>query len=392
MNADFIPSVNYRYNTVLSAKQSELKQEQDQVKNIIDYANEIKDPFEMNQFNIVDSLVLSQLAYLHFDGAVPDLSDTSSPVSIQEVADIQDSNALYQDVRDSRSNRKLLFAFANSPRFRDTKLGFYVNQIDNQAEKQFSAVTFFLSDNTAYIAYRGTDSTFIGWKEDFNMAFTSPVPSQEEGVAYLDAVANRISCKLKIGGHSKGGNIAVYSSIKCSRTVQERIIQVFSHDGPGFKDEIFQSDGYLILKERIQNTLPQSSIIGMLLQHQDKYSVVKSNRVWLMQHDPFSWLISGNDFEYIPSITKSALYMNGTLNQWVNSLDNQKRELFVNTLYDVIKATNATTFYDLTGDWQKRALAALGAMREIDEETRKFMFQTIRLLFVLAVRNIRETR
>ena len=362
------------------------------MKNIIDYAKEIEDTFENRQFNTVDSLVLSQLAYLNFDGVVPGLSNILSPMSVQEVAAIEESNTLYQDVRDSKSNRQLLFAFANSPRFCNTKLAFYVNQIDNKAEKQFSAVTYLLSDNSAYIAYRGTDSTFIGWKEDFNMAFTSPVPSQEEGTAYLNAVADRISRPLKIGGHSKGGNIAVYSSIKCRRTVQDRITQVYSHDGPGFRDEIFLSNGYLILKDRIQNTLPQSSIIGMLLLHQDKYSVVKSNRVWLMQHDPFSWLVSVDDFEYIPSITRSALYMNETLNQWVNSLDNSKRELFVNTLYDVIKATNATTFYDLTGDWQKRALAVLGAMKEIDDETRKFMLQTIRLLFVLAVKNIRGTR
>ncbi|MPM76433.1 hypothetical protein SDC9_123431 [bioreactor metagenome] len=138
--------------------------------------------------------------------------------------------------------------------------------------------------------------------------------------------------------------------------------------------------------------MPQSSMIGMLLQNQENYSVVKSNRIWLMQHDSFSWLIAGDDLQYIPSITKSAVYMNETLNQWINSLDDQKRELFVNTLFDVIKATNATTFHDLSADWQKRAVDALGAIRGIDDETRKFVYQTIRSLFALAIKNIRETR
>ena len=362
------------------------------MKNIINYAKEAEDTFKNRQFNAVDSLILSQLAYLDYDGVVPGLSDIASPVSVQEVAAIENPETLYQDVRDRKSNRQLLFAFANSPRFRNTKLAFYVNQIDNTAEKQFSAVTYLLGDDSAYVAYRGTDSTFVGWKEDFNMAFTSPVPSQEEGVAYLNAVADRISCKLKIGGHSKGGNIAAYSSIKCRLSVQDRITHTFDHDGPGFRDEVFQSDGYLILKDRIHKTMPQSSVIGMLLQNQDKYSVVKSNRIWLMQHDPFLWLIDGVDFEYISSITKSALYMNETLNQWINSLDDQKRELFVDTLYNVIKATNAATFYDLTEDWQKRAYAVLGAMKEIDDETRRFLIQTIRSLFILAVKNIREAR
>lgn len=362
------------------------------MKNMVDYVLEAKHSFESGEFNAVDSLVLSQLAYLKFDGIVPGLSDIASPVPVRKVAAAENPDALFHDVRESKSNRRLFSAFVNSPRFRNTKLAFFVNQSDDKAEKQFSAVTYLLSDHSAYIAYRGTDSTFVGWKEDFNMAFTSPVPSQEEGVAYLNAVADKITGPLKTGGHSKGGNIAVYSAVKCRRSIQDRITDVFSHDGPGFRDPFFLSDGYFIMKGRINKTLPQSSIIGMLLQNQENYSVVKSNRVWIMQHDPFSWGIDGGDFQYVQAVKRSALYMNETLNQWVNTLDDQKRELFVNTLYDVIKATNAATFYDLTGDWQKRAAAALGAMKEIDDETKKFLFQTIRSLFVLAVKNIRETR
>lgn len=362
------------------------------MKNIIDYTKEIKDTFENKQFNAADSLLLSQLAYLHFDGIVSGLSDISSPVPIQEFAVLKNPNTLCHNVRDSKRNRQLLFAFANSPRFCNTKLAFYVNQIDNKAEKQFSAITYLLDDDSAYIAYRGTDATFIGWKEDFNMAFTSPVPSQKEGTAYLNAVADRIPCKLKIGGHSKGGNIAVYSSLKCRRTVQDRITHIFNHDGPGFKSEFFENDSYIRLKNRIHKTMPQSSIIGMLLQNQEEYSVVKSNRVWLMQHDPFSWLIEDDDFQYIPSVTKSALYMNETLNQWVNSLDDQKRELFVNTLFQIIQATNATTFYDLTEDWQKRAIAVLDAIKGIDGETKVFIFETIKALFSLALKNIWDIR
>ena len=359
------------------------------MKNMVKYVQEMEETFENRPFNSVDSLVLSQLAYLNFDGIVPDLTEAASPVPIQEVAAVENPDVLFQDVRDRKSNRQLLAAFVDNPRFRETKLSFYVNQLDIKVEKQFSAVTYLLSDGSAYIAYRGTDSTFVGWKEDFNMAFISPVPSQEEGVAYLNAVAERIPNNLKIGGHSKGGNIAVYSAIYCSQIAQGRIVQIFSHDGPGFRDEVFHSDGYGIVKDRICKTLPQSAMIGILLQYQEKYSVVKSNHIWFMQHDPFSWLVDGDDFQYVSSVTKSALYMNEILNQWVSSLDDQKRELFVDTLYSVVKATNATTFYDLTGNWQKRAVTSLAAIRDIDDETRKFVFQTIRSLFVLAAKNIR---
>jgi hypothetical protein len=362
------------------------------MKNIINYAIEEKKLFINMEFGGVDSLILSKLAYLNFDGFVSGLSDAATPVSIEEIADMDHTDALFHNTWDSKTNRRLFFALADSSRFRDMKVIFYVNKTDPGTEKQFSAVTFLLDDGSAYVAYRGTDSTFVGWKEDFNMAFISPVPSQEEGVAYLNAVADRISCPLKIGGHSKGGNIAVYSSIKCCPSVQERITQIFSHDGPGFRDEVFLSNEYGVIKDRIHKTLPQSSIIGMLLQNQENYSVVKSNRIWFMQHDPFSWLVDGPDFQYAQSVKKSAIYMNGTLNQWVNSFDDEKRERFVNTLFQIIQATNATTFYDLTGDWPQKAVAVLDAIKGIDDETRRFVFQTIRALFVLAVKNIREIR
>ncbi len=362
------------------------------MKNIINYAIEKNEPFINGAFNGVDSLILSKLAYLNFDGFASGPSDAATPVSIKEIADMDHTDALFHNTWDSKNNRRLFFALADSSRFRDMKVIFYVNKTDPETEKQFSAVTFLLDDGSAYIAYRGTDSSFVGWKEDFNMAFISPVPSQEEGVAYLNAVADKISGELKVGGHSKGGNIAVYSSIKCRPSVQERITQIFSHDGPGFRDEVFLSNEYGVIQDRIHKTLPQSSIIGMLLQQQENYSVVKSNRIWLMQHDPFSWLVDGDDFRYIPSITKSALYMNETLHQWVNSFDDQKRELFVNTLFQIIQATNATTFYDLTGDWPQKAVAVLDAIKDIDAETKAFVFQTIRALFILAVKNIREIK
>jgi len=226
------------------------------MKNIISYVMDEDYNFENKKFNAVDSLVLSQLAYLHFDGFVSGLSDTATPVSIRKIVNKENLDALFHDVRDSESNRRLLFALASSSRFRDIQVVFYVDKIDFETEKQFSAVTYMLDDGSAYVAYRGTDSTFVGWKEDFNMAFISPIPSQEEGVAYLNTVANRISCNLKVGGHSKGGNIAVYSSIKCCRSVQKRITHVFSHDGPGFSDEVFLSHDYLIIKDRINKTLP----------------------------------------------------------------------------------------------------------------------------------------
>ena len=144
------------------------------------------------------------------------------------------------------------------------------------------------------------------------------------------------------------------------------------------------------MKDRINKTLPQSSVIGMLLHNQENYSVVKSNRFWIMQHDPFSWLVDDSDFCYVQTVRNSAMFMNSTLNKWIGSLDNNKRELFVDTLYQVIRATGAITIYDLTGDRQKKAVAVLKAIKDIDDDTRIFVLKTIGSLFTFAAKNLRD--
>lgn len=361
-------------------------------KNIISYADAASDSFKEKKFNAIDSLVLSQFAYLNFDGFVPGLSAAAKPIKIGELADKGDLEGLFHHVSDSENNQRLFAALTASPRFRDVELTFYVNKIDFEKEKQFSAITYLLNDGTAYIAYRGTDTTLVGWKEDLNMTFTSPVPSQEEGVKYLNSVGELMSCEFKVGGHSKGGNIAIYSSIKCPKLLQNRITHVFSHDGPGFREEIFESQEYQNMKERIYIYLPQSALVGMLLQQQEDYVVVKSNRIWVAQHDPFSWVIKDGDFQYVETIKNSAKFFNETLNEWISSLGDEKRELFVDTLFQVVYAADAETVYDLTEDWYKKAIAVLGAIKGIDNETRKFVLQTINALFVIGIKNFRGNK
>lgn len=278
------------------------------MENIIEYAENNMNTFDAKEFNVVDSLVLSELSYIRFENIVPFLSDKKAPIKIGELLKAELYATMFQNLRDIESHRRLLYALAASPRFRNTYLNLYINIFDPVFEKQFSAVTYYLDDKTAYIAYRGTDSTFVGWKEDFNMAYISPIPSQEEGVKYLNAVAGKISKvnKLRVGGHSKGGNIAVYSAVKCRPSVQERIITVFNHDGPGFKDNLFVSSEFSRIKDRIHTTMPEAALIGMLLQHHEDYLVIKSSRHGIMQHDSFTWNVENDGFCYAQKISNGA--------------------------------------------------------------------------------------
>lgn len=354
--------------------------------NIINYVLDEKEPFSSKAFHAIDSLVFAQLAYLNFEGFVPDITEEAAPILLGQLVSKENEANLYLNTRDVIKNQRLLHAAAESPRFQNTYINYFVNEIDDSTEKQFSAVTFLMDDGVAYIAYRGTDATFVGWKEDFNMSFSITVPSQTESARYLDQVGKLLNGEFITGGHSKGGNLAVYATMKCHSDIQKRVKDIYSLDGPGFRKELFESEEYQRIKDRIHQLIPQTALVGMLLESYENYVVVKSRQLGIMQHDPFSWVVKNNDFVYLEQVDNISLYTNKVLDTWLASLSDEKRALFIDTLYNVIKSTGAKSFSDLTEDWWEKFPAALYTIRGLDEVTLRFVIQTIQSLIRISVR------
>ena len=194
--------------------------------------------FREYPFNEVDSLLLCQLAYLRFDGLIPQIPERKAWVRLFELAGHPEKERLFEDILFPEENRALFHAMLSGKRFSTMGMNCYVNVVEKERETQFSAVTYLLEDGMIYVAYRGTDVSFVGWKEDFNMAYIVPVPGQEMGVKYLNIVTRRFPGPFYVGGHSKGGNLAVYSSMYCLPKVRERIRKIYDMDGPGFRPEI----------------------------------------------------------------------------------------------------------------------------------------------------------
>ncbi len=355
--------------------------------NIVDYVKKQFNDLDNLPFNPVDSLVLSQFAYIRFDAVFKNKKeDQKLYVKDMLRADLFDK--LLKDVWAPKENNELLYAIAANPRFRELEMVHYVNKHDNQTEKQFSAVTYFLPDNIIYIAFRGTDSSIIGWKEDFNMSFAMPVPSQDEALAYLNMIAEKYEGKIMVGGHSKGGNLAIYASMFTSDQIKKRLIAIYSHDGPGFQREVFEGKEYQSIAQLIKKTIPQSSMIGMLLEYQDNHAIVKSKGFWFMQHDPFLWEVNETDFLYQTHLTNGAVYTNKTIHQWLRSSTAAERELFVDTLYEVIKSTNAQTLGDLGDNIIQDGKNILAAIKDVDDKTKSFIVQTLKDLAALSFKNL----
>lgn len=340
--------------------------------------------------NDVDSLVLCQFAYLKFDGLVPGINENRPSVTLRELDMNPYREGMFADERFAKDNRELFEEMLAGKRFGSMKLNCHINVIEKECETQFSAVTFILDDGTIYIAFRGTDETIVGWKEDFNMAFLSPVPGQVLSVKYLNMVTQRFHNVFYVGGHSKGGNFAVYSAMNCDHNVQERILRIYCMDGPGFRPEVLESCHYDIIADRVVKLLPHSSMVGMIFEWDTRYRVVESKRFGLAQHNPYNWKVKDGEFVVVDDIYERARLIDNTINEWIISLDEQRIKLFVDTLYQVISVSEAEDLISMSADWKRSMSGMLSGLKDIDQSTSRMLLETVKALFELAGIKVRE--
>lgn len=348
--------------------------------NIVNYIREYgKISFAEMPMNDVDSLILCQLAYLKFDGIVPGVEEYRPSVSLREIYEHADYEKLYADERYEKENRELFEAMLQSVRYCQIELNWYINLVEEKREVQFSAVTYILETGELYLAYRGTDETIIGWKEDFNMAFRHPVPGQEYSMRYANEVSGKLPWPITLGGHSKGGNLAVYAGMYCVPAVRRRIRRIYSMDGPGFHPKVLTADRYERIADKVVKYLPQSSIVGIIFEQNSNFQIIESRTFGPAQHNPYTWLVKGNAFvKCRDDIYERRRLMDETLNEWLLSLEEEQLRTFVDTLYQVISASQAENLIELTADGWKSISAMIGAFREVDAKTTEMIKEVLK--------------
>ena len=250
----------------------------------------------------------------------------------------------------------MMFEMAESVRFGNCVIRNYVNEIVTEAEQQFSAVEIVLDDGTSYISFRGTDDTIIGWKEDFNLS-TGVVPAQKRAVEYMQRISDKASGMLRVGGHSKGGNLAIYGSVMC-KSVHDKILEIYSNDGPGFSKEFQESPETAEMMPKIIRIIPEYSIIGTLLEHEKQPIIVASTSRGLLQHDGFSWEVQGPGLVRRDSLNKMALRFIEILHKWIDGMDMEQKRLLIEDLFATLQASG----YENLSEVQSGGLKSLAAM------------------------------
>ena len=339
---------------------------------LLDYLQWRNDvPLSVSPFNEVDNVIFSYLSYIDFRDLKEDWNG------------FFDLKELFQDFCEKHSLEEiqttgefteraplLLKEMMEGERFSATKAGYYAEDFDKDKVKQFAALVFLLPDGRNYISFRGTDKTITGWKEDFLMSCRTETAGAKEAVAYFNKIAPVLEGELILGGHSKGGNFAMYAAAFCEAEYKERIVHVYNNDGPGFREEVIQSPEFQELLPKIITIAPQSSIIGQLLSNPAKQHVIHSTAKGILQHDAMTWEAE-KDRLLSSELDELSHYAKTTLGSWLESMDDETRESLCTTAFSLIESTKSETFIEFSADLVKNTEIIWKEMGKLPEDKKK---------------------
>ena len=352
--------------------------------NLLDYLAWRGDlTLSQDPFNSIDALILSCLSYVNLQGIVPGLGE--GRITIEKASEkffsIHSEEELAQDKSFINFAPAMLRALAGTERFKDAELLNFADDTDISRQIQFSAVEIDTSDGAAYLSFRGTDDTIIGWKEDFNLSFMT-VPAENEAVLYTQKVMKDRKCKFRLGGHSKGGHLAIYASVAAPSELIDMIERIYSFDGPGFNHETMQTEPFKRIQPKIKKFIPETSIIGRLLENTTLPVVVKSTELGILQHDPMSWQIEGKNFEVCEATDKISDLFDETMTTWLGEMTFEDRKIFVDELFSVFEASGCEYLSMMTKVGIKGTRAMIVRMREIRNDSGAKVRTLVKMFFV----------
>ena len=355
------------------------------MKNMLDYIKEFGHvSFEERAFSEIDALVLTELEYLPLEKVVPSDENGENFVTVKEIAEYMQEHK--QELFDenpmmiTQERHEVSQVIADAPRFQSLKFFGVVSVWDKDTTKQFAAVTVEVEPSVRLVVFRGTDETLIGWKEDFLMTYSPLVAAQTDAKEYLAKQASLWGGDLMISGHSKGGNLAIYAAATQEEDVQLRIVDIFCFDSPGLYRSVLETKGYQNIVPLAMRYIPQDSLVGLMLESEVPYVIVKSNATGAMQHSAMTWEIEDGQFIKMEKLTKNSQLNDQTFKKWTESVSDEELELFWNVFFELLFSVGIDTVNDLYGQFMHYVQEFLKAAGDMDEEKRELLTRIALLL------------
>ena len=327
-------------------------------------------------FNEVDNLIFSLLMYIDFNGIIPVVGDGT--ITLGEASrfywDKYSKRDTDMNILPAKKAAYVLKLLQDCRRFRQVKV--YNYRYITGEEEQFGAACFRVG-KMLYVAFEGTDGLLSGWKEDFKLAYIFPTASQQYAIDYLNEVVKFSDRQVYVGGHSKGGNLAVVASVFCKNKVKRRIKAVFNNDGPGLRKTEFLSSQYQKMKYKIHTFIPEHSVVGLLLSHPKDYTVVSSVSKGILEHEASSWCCFGGHF-VTTELSRSSQKFDDIINRHIENYDYQKMEKFTHVIFDVFRKAQIDDLREIKTSTLSSFARIISSTKDIDPEVRAMLFELIK--------------
>lgn len=333
--------------------------------------------FQEVPFNEVDNAIFASLSYLDLNGIVS--PNRFSPMKIRTVGELffQRYSKKKREILAVRNTIKLFREMKDTRRYGDLLLYHYV--YEEGEEEQFSALTIEIHSKLVYVSFEGTDHLVSGWKEDFMFSYMFPTKAQRKAIDYVNKRFLFRRKQIILGGHSKGGNLAMIAGMYANFLVRDKIIMIYNNDGPGLLKEQFESQYYKNIEQKLIHIVPTYSVVGLILHHSKNYLSVRTNRKGLWSHDMMTWVVQSDHFmrEEISLFSKT---LEKSMLEWLDSYDKVQRERFVVSLFDIFERANIKSLVDVMEN-KKLILDLITESKELEDENRKILRDFLKMLF-----------
>ena len=347
----------------------------------LDWRGDLK--FEEFGINEIDELILARVSYFPYDRIKMKPKEKFKDIA-KKMESFTDNDFIW------KGDKELLEKLGESERYSDVTITDYIKHNVEEEQKQFSAITLHVGNSLHYVSYCGTDYSLYAWKENFNLSFMDKIPAQIEAKKYFDEIAKQYKGKFILGGHSKGGNLAIYAAVKASAKNRSRIIKALNYDGPGFRSDFLKSKEYKEMLPKLHEYIPQDSVVGMLLTQDEAFTVVLSTEKAILQHDIFSWVVNKDKLMKVPNTTKASKITNRALSNWIKNCSLEQRQIFIDSVYEMLYATEATSLKELSSTWVSKIGIVLKTYNNLSEKDKKIMSKTVKQIVTSYRKAIRD--
>lgn len=317
--------------------------------NLIDYLEKVKElTFDQEPLNILDKVCINEIGYLTYEKWLTP-SDLQKTINLHDYAEGKDLNPDYSFMV-TKKRVELAEAMVRSRRFAGLNLSDYRSVLDKEVEKQFAAMIFSLPElDYQQIVFRGTDDSVIGWKEDFQLTYSREIPAHRSAIAFLSEHLPNLSGHITVSGHSKGGNLALYSAVQSSTALREQIAELLLLDSPGLMKPLLENPAYQELKAKMTVIRPQDSVVGVMLYWEQAAQLVASEGIGIAQHNALLWQVDpeNRDFIYVDQPTEMSQRLEGTFQELIEALPNQQLKQVCDLFFDTILDSGIESLDDL---------------------------------------------